>query len=162
MPQPAIIPFSGEIPQQAKLVGIEQNSLYPDPGTVYKGFYKYKTGDGTWQLRRQTPFFKEHGFSTADGILQAGPCFVTTILVTWGAITGTGANGDGWEYHDSSQSTSNLRFAGRIFDGDGQFSVTFPTPLQFPNGLFLQNSLTPAGGGVSLKIFGWVEETGSA
>jgi len=157
----AIKPFSGPIPILPDAVSKEQ--LYPDSGVDYAGYFKRQIGNGRLEIFRQTPFFIEANSATADGLLTDLPSFVTTIHLYWIGVTGLSALGDEMNLFNGAQGTSasDAIWTHMVNNATEMTGVTqtFPTPLQFTQGIFLDNNIRSliTAGRVRLQIWGWNE-----
>lgn len=154
----SIIPFSGDIPQQIKIVEVDQNAAYPERGTRYAKFYKHSISADKWELRSQDTVFKEIGRTTSSGLLTTQATYVTTISVAYDSLAGGSL--DSIELHDGSNNSANLRWSHRVPASGTDIRAqvwTFGTPLQFPTGLWWQNGTTHASGSLFLRVWGWTE-----
>jgi len=155
---PAIEPFTGPIPVHPDAVS--KSPDYPESGVAYAAYFKKQIGQGKQETYRQNTFFIEVNSSTSTGLITSLPTFVTAIHIYWINMTAQSTNGDSVSLFNGVQgATGDEVWTHLVTNGTADlFHQTFPTALQFPQGIFFQNALTGGTTGrMRLQIWGWQE-----
>ena len=129
---------------------------YPDSGVRYEGYYKILLSGNKYEIKPQTPYRVLVNAATSDALLTSYPTFITTISL-WYSLTGLGS-GEPLELGDGNVNSGNVQFEQLLINGTaGIFIWTFPTPLQFRNGIYLDNGATVGTGTIRFELWGWQE-----
>jgi len=150
-----ILPFTGPIPPQSKLLDESQPMFRPLSGVRFAGEYRFSTDEGKWEIKDQQRFSL---FRDVDegSVLMTGPnAFVSSISVQLAGVTDTGAQGNVWALRNGSATAVRI-YKGILVDGNTLFHGVFPTPLSFPLGVFIEINAGTAGSG-AYNVAGFTE-----
>lgn len=129
---------------------------YPDSGVRYAKYYKVRLSGNKFDVKPQQQWTYWADQGDASEAITTMRSFVTSITMQFNGITGTGTSGDIWALRNGSIAGDRI-FKGRLGDGTTNWSAMFPTPLEFPEGVFFERLGTPTGGAGTWNITGWQE-----
>jgi hypothetical protein len=141
----------------AELKSKFEQAPYPDSGVAYAGYFKRQLSGNRYELKPQTPYYRNFSGSLGDGILTSSPTFITAIAISAIALTGKSSTGDELALNNANNSSSNTRFSIHMVDGSYNYIYSFPTPLQFENGIYYDAFGGSGTGRTQVQLWGWTE-----
>lgn len=141
----------------AELQSKFEQAPYPDSGVQYAGYFKRQLSGNRYELKQQVPYYFAFSGGLTDGIITSTPTFITAISIWCKDLTGKSPLGDELTLNNADNSASNIRFSQHIIDGTNFFFYTFPTPLQFPNGIYYTDFNGSGTGRTQVQLWGWQE-----
>ena len=133
------------------------NQSYPDSGVAYGSYYKVRLSGSRFQLRKQTPVRILLQSNTATAQITSKATYITAINVH--VVNFTQSSAGNFTLYDSSAATTNERLALRVDTSENyHWTCSYPTPIQFKNGVYLINGLLSTGGSFRVELYGWQED----
>jgi len=145
--------------QLGELIDKFEQAPYPDSGVRYDGYYKTLLAGNRFEVKKQNPVSFAKDFGAIDFQFTTKRTYITSISVLAAGITGTGTIGNSWSLRNGS-SSGTVIFDAILRDGDSEFSATFPTPLQFPDGCYadMPSVAGVTDGDFTINVSGFTED----